>query len=45
MLQTHWSPSVRGCAGNSAFTAVQPQPPNCGIWVAFIAASKTFIVL
>ncbi|PNX93220.1 hypothetical protein L195_g016371, partial [Trifolium pratense] len=31
--------------GNSAFIAVLPHPPNCGIRVAFIATSNTFIVL
>ncbi|CAJ2671883.1 unnamed protein product [Trifolium pratense] len=31
--------------GYSAFIAVRPHLPNCGIWVAFIAASNTFIVL
>lgn len=31
--------------GNSAFIAVHTQPPNCSIWVAFIADSNTFIVL
>ncbi|MCH82958.1 pre-mRNA-processing protein 40A-like, partial [Trifolium medium] len=31
--------------GNSAPIAVRPQPPNCDIWLAFIAASNTFIVL
>ncbi|MCH99594.1 vacuolar protein sorting-associated protein [Trifolium medium] len=39
------SPSMNACVGNSAYIAGYPQPPNCGIWVAFIAASNTFIVL
>ena len=37
--------SMLTCVGNSAFIAVRPHPPNCGIWLAFIAASNTFIVL
>ncbi|GAU39527.1 hypothetical protein TSUD_222970 [Trifolium subterraneum] len=36
---------VLDAVGNSAFIAVRPHPPNCGIWVAFIAASNTIIVL
>ncbi|PNY13704.1 hypothetical protein L195_g010367, partial [Trifolium pratense] len=38
-------PEREGGVGNSTFIAVRPHPSNCGIWVAFIAASNTFIVL